>query len=166
MRVEADAGRIFDTPIQRATATIEDMRAKPAVLKVAGRTRGSGADGLRYLRESPLVEHFGRYLQGARITSYNVCYTKLLRTVGRWFSESLTTRRSLMDENARLRTEHLLLEAQVQKLEALQVENRRLRELLHAGGKVPSERVLVAELLAVDADPFSHQFIINKGSLV
>lgn len=85
-------------------------------------------------------------------------------TVGRWFSESLATRRSLMDENARLRTEHLLLEAQVQKLEALQVENRRLRELLHAGGKVPSERVLVAELLAVDADPFSHQFIINKGS--
>ncbi|RCX31100.1 rod shape-determining protein MreC [Thioalbus denitrificans] len=83
---------------------------------------------------------------------------------GRWFTEGLSTRRDLIAENANLKAGQLLLRAQVQKLEALESENRRLRELLHSGSRIMSERVLIAELLAVDADPFTHQIVLNKGS--
>jgi len=84
-------------------------------------------------------------------------------TMGEWMSESVTSRGTLLEENERLRVQHLLFKAQLQKLAALQVENVRLRELLQSSKKV-SENVLIAELLAVDLDPFSRKIVINKGS--
>ena len=81
----------------------------------------------------------------------------------RWAADSLATRRRLQEENLRLRARNLLLEAQNQKLAALEAENQRLRELLHAARRV-GERVLIAELLAVDLDPYRHRVVLNKGS--
>jgi rod shape-determining protein MreC len=81
---------------------------------------------------------------------------------GDWFGEALSTRRTLQEENASLHTQQLLLKAQMQRLAALEAENMRLRELLDSSFQV-GERVLVAELLSVDLDPYKHQIGINKG---
>ena len=83
--------------------------------------------------------------------------------VGDRVGESLMSREALLEENARLKRQATLLRAQLQKLNALASENQRLRELLQSSRKV-GERMLIAELLAVDADPFTHQVGINKGS--
>lgn len=77
--------------------------------------------------------------------------------------ESLSSRTELLDENTSLRGQNLLLKGQLQKYAALEAENMRLRELLESSFKV-GERVLVAELLRVDLEPFTRQIVINKGS--
>ena len=81
-----------------------------------------------------------------------------------WFSESLATRRRLQEENASLRTQILMLKAQTQKLQSLEVENIRLRELLDSSFQV-GQKILVAELLSANLDPYQHQITINKGEL-
>jgi len=82
---------------------------------------------------------------------------------GNWLSEALTTRETLQKENASLRSQELLQNVRLQKMAALEAENARLRGLLDSSFKV-GERVLVAELLEVDFDPFSQDIVINKGS--
>jgi rod shape-determining protein MreC len=81
---------------------------------------------------------------------------------GAWVSETFASHESLLNENSELKTEHLLLKAQLQKYHALESENLRLRELMHSTAKV-GERVLISELLAVDLDPFTRQIVVNKG---
>lgn len=78
-------------------------------------------------------------------------------------AEQLTSRRELLEENARLRTEHLLYEARLQRLDSLERENINLRDLLQSSYKV-TESVLIAELLSVDLDPYSHLVEVNKGT--
>jgi rod shape-determining protein MreC len=85
-------------------------------------------------------------------------------SVSDWFSESLATRRSLQEENASLRTRQFMQKAQMQKLAALETENIRLRELLDSSFEV-GEKVLIAELMSVNLDPYQHQVVINKGEL-
>jgi rod shape-determining protein MreC len=80
-----------------------------------------------------------------------------------WLGEAFATRRALQEENARLRTQHLVLKADLQKLAALEAENLRLRELLDSSFQV-GERVLVAEIMAVDLDPYRHELVLNKGT--
>ncbi len=84
-------------------------------------------------------------------------------SLAHWSRESLATRDALLNENQRLRTEQLLFQARLQKFEALETENERLRELLNSSRKV-GERVLIGELVTIDLDPFRHQVVINKGS--
>lgn len=83
-------------------------------------------------------------------------------TITNWTSEAFVTRSSLMEENARLRDEQLMLSSKVQKVEILKAENERLREMLQSSEKL-DERVLIAELLAVDLQPLRHKIVINKG---
>jgi rod shape-determining protein MreC len=82
-----------------------------------------------------------------------------------WFRESLSTRRELQEENAGLRTQQLLLNTQLQKLESLEAENRRLRALLDSSFQVGKRPMLIAGLLSVDMDPYRHQIELNKGTL-
>ncbi|NNG13739.1 MAG: rod shape-determining protein MreC, partial [Gammaproteobacteria bacterium] len=77
--------------------------------------------------------------------------------------ESLSTRTRLLTENEELRTQNLLLKVQLQKFSALESENMRLRTLLDSSFNV-GDKVLIAELLRVDLDPFTRQIVINKGS--
>ena len=86
-------------------------------------------------------------------------------STGEWFRESLSTRRELQEENASLRTQQLVLNTQLQKLEALEAENMRLRALLDSSFQVGERPMLIAELLSVDMDPYRHQIEINKGNL-
>lgn len=84
--------------------------------------------------------------------------------VGRWLSETLSSRQALLAENTNLQAQNLLLNLRLQKLAALERENMRLRELLDSSFKV-GDRVLVAEVMAVDLAPFSREVTINKGGL-
>ncbi len=83
-------------------------------------------------------------------------------TVTNWASEALTTRARLMEENALLRDEQLVLSSKIQKFEILQAENKRLREILQSSER-HDDQVIIAELVAVDLQPFRHQIVINKG---
>lgn len=84
-------------------------------------------------------------------------------TGSRWLSEVFATRDHLKSDNSTLREENLKLLARLQKLEALEAENFRLRDLLESSFKV-GDRVLVAELSAVDLDPYKQQVVIDKGA--
>lgn len=70
---------------------------------------------------------------------------------------------SLRQDNEALKAENLTLRGRLQRLESLEAENRRLHDLLGSSFRV-GERVLIAELLAVDLDPYRQQVLINKGS--
>jgi rod shape-determining protein MreC len=85
-------------------------------------------------------------------------------SISDWFSESLATRRKLQEEIDSLRTQQIVQNAQMQKLAALEIENIRLRELLDSSFEI-GEKVLIAELMSVNLDPYKHQVVINKGEL-
>ncbi len=78
-------------------------------------------------------------------------------------SERLATRSALIEENARLRDQHLLNEARLQRLDQLERENIRLQGLLGSAYEV-EESVLIAELMRVDLDPYRHIIRVDKGS--
>ena len=87
----------------------------------------------------------------------------LTARAGGWVGEGLSTRNALLDQNSGLREQNLLLKGRLQKFAALETENQRLRDLLQSSLQI-RERLLVAELLQVDMDPFRHQILLNKGS--
>ncbi len=81
----------------------------------------------------------------------------------KWLSQTTTSRNELELELGRLRAERLLTNARLQRLTALEAENARLRALLDARTTVRDE-VRVAEIMAVDANPYEHNLIIDIGS--
>lgn len=85
-------------------------------------------------------------------------------SIGDWLSKVFSSRNELQEKNVALRSHNLLLEARLQKMEALERENQRLRELLDASFRLP-DQVLAAEVLAADLEFFSHRVVLNKGSL-
>lgn len=82
---------------------------------------------------------------------------------GRWLSENMVTRQSLQEENRELKQQYLITQARISRFDALEAENRRLRSLLDSSAKL-TDRVLVAEVIAVEMDPFSHLIMLNKGT--
>lgn len=77
-------------------------------------------------------------------------------------SEAIISRSQLEEQRDNFHQENLQLRARLQKFEALEAENMRLRGLLDSSFKV-GDRVLIAELIAVEQDPFRQQVLINKG---
>jgi rod shape-determining protein MreC len=69
----------------------------------------------------------------------------------------------LVLENEALRQEQLLQNGRLQKLMAFETENERLRGLLQQSLIHRKETLAIAEILQVDADPFSHRILIDKG---
>lgn len=82
--------------------------------------------------------------------------------LGRWADENFSTRSRLIDENQGLHQEVLMQGARLQRMIALEAENVRLRALLDSTAKV-ADRVLIAEIVSVDMNPFRHTILINKG---
>ncbi len=80
-----------------------------------------------------------------------------------WLGESTTSRNQMELELGRLHAERLLTNARLQRLTALEAENARLRALLEARTRVRDE-VRVAEIMAVDANPYEHNIVIDIGS--
>ena len=77
-------------------------------------------------------------------------------------SENIISRKQLMAENKRLQMNELMLTEKLLQLDILKQENNRLRELL-ASPLRSDFRKMVAEILAVDSDPYSHQVVVNRG---
>jgi rod shape-determining protein MreC len=80
-----------------------------------------------------------------------------------WMGDASTTRNELHLEVGRLQAERLLTNARLQRLTSLEAENARLRALLDARERVRDE-IRVAEILAVDANPYEHNVVIGIGS--
>jgi rod shape-determining protein MreC len=79
-------------------------------------------------------------------------------------SESFRSREHLAEENYRLQEENQKLRGRMLRFESLEAENIRLRGQLGAALKL-GDRVSLAEIAAVDLDPYKHQVAINRGSL-
>ncbi|MBA2778814.1 rod shape-determining protein MreC [Halomonas kenyensis] len=79
-----------------------------------------------------------------------------------WGSLALSDQRALVEENRRLREQVLHLSHRVQHMSSLTAENVRLRELLGAAARLEADYI-TAELLSLDADPFTHQMVIDRG---
>src|SRR5690606_23259101 len=82
-----------------------------------------------------------------------------------WSSASATfaSRDELIAENEHLKRELLTAEFKLQRLAALEVENTRLRELVGSSARIGS-RAEVAEILAIDLDPYRQRFSLNRGA--
>lgn len=116
-----------------------------------------------------VLDHRYRHLEAVRsflaVVTYPVQYVASLPVdIGTRLVESFTSRRLLEEHNSRLHKENILLKARLQQFEALEAENMRLRDLVGSSFKV-GDRVLIAELLSIDLDPYKQEVIINKGSL-
>ncbi|HEX6828352.1 MAG TPA: rod shape-determining protein MreC [Burkholderiales bacterium] len=73
------------------------------------------------------------------------------------------TQSSLIEENARLRKEHLADSAQLQRYQSLTAENEHLRKLLDARGRLQGGAVM-AEILYAERNPFQRRVVIDKGA--
>ncbi len=114
-----------------------------------------------------VVDHHQSHLKIIRSALSTLVYplqyvVNLPIEVTEWISVSLVSHNHLLEENARLKHEHLLLSSKLQRYEILEGENSRLRELLESSFRI-NEKVLVAELIAVELQSFRRQVVINKG---
>lgn len=80
-----------------------------------------------------------------------------------WGRESLAERARLVAANEALRAESLRQQVHLQQMAVLEAENARLRALMDSPAKL-ADRVQVAEILAVDLDPYRHRIALNRGS--
>jgi rod shape-determining protein MreC len=78
-------------------------------------------------------------------------------------SNLASTHDALIKENLDLKAAQLLLKAQVQRLSAIETENNQLKALTSTSSKIQG-KVLIAQILAVDSDPFVNQVSLDKGS--
>lgn len=78
-------------------------------------------------------------------------------------ASSVKTRAQLERENTAYEKEQLMLQARLSKLASLEAENQRIRELLDSTTHI-QDRVQIAEIIAINQDPYRHQITLNKGT--
>jgi rod shape-determining protein MreC len=107
--------------------------------------------------------HLERVREGLSVVVYPIrAAVDLPFKTWRTMRESVAERQTLLAENQQLKRERLNANFRLQRMEALEAENRRLRDLLDST-EVLGHRVLIAEILAVDLDPYRHRFNLNRG---
>lgn len=74
----------------------------------------------------------------------------------------LQSRERLLRENDALQHEHLRLNARLQRLVALEEENRRIRAMLNASKQLHNA-VMIAEIQSTSLDPYQHRIRLNRG---
>ena len=79
-------------------------------------------------------------------------------------AQRLTSKEQLLAENQKLNNQLLLMSEKLQQYDVIAKENAQLRELLQAPVRLSSQK-MVAELMAVDKNPYSQQVVINKGAI-
>jgi rod shape-determining protein MreC len=109
------------------------------------------------------ANHLARVRQALLIVVYPIQMlvdvpTDTWQSLRGWVAE----RDALLAENEQLKRERLSTNFRLQRLDTLEEENRRLRELLESTEAL-GHRVLVAEVLAVDLDPYRQRFNLNRG---
>jgi len=115
-----------------------------------------------------VADHRQQHLEQLRSTLAVIVYplhylASLPDTLGQALQGRLAKEEELRRSNRELQRDNLMLRARMQQFESLESENRRLRDLLGSSIRI-GERVLIAELLSVDLDPYRQQVLINKGS--
>ena len=83
---------------------------------------------------------------------------------GNWVGDWFSSYTELLNENSVLKSKVRILNARLQKTQVLQAENTRLRNMLGSSRKL-ADQVIVAELLAVDQNPYRQLIEINKGTI-
>ena len=78
-------------------------------------------------------------------------------------AKSLHTREQLLTENEALKKKQVLQSEQIQQYEFLAKENQKLRALLGSSSK-HTNRKIIAQVLSVHSNPYSHQVVINRGT--
>lgn len=114
-----------------------------------------------------VVDHRFQALSGARGVLMTVVYpvqwlVDAPAAAGRNIATDLSSRRQLLGENARLKRELLMDQTELERLDTLKQENRRLRRLLNAVAEMPG-RVVAAGILSVDLNPFQNLITLNAG---
>ncbi|WP_085298409.1 rod shape-determining protein MreC [Cognaticolwellia mytili] len=80
-----------------------------------------------------------------------------------WAAENIVTRRQLVADNEQYKVNELVFHEQALQLDIVKKENERLRALLSSPLRTDT-RKMVAEILTVDSDPYTHQVVINRGA--
>lgn len=146
-------GSNTDTQRRTATLTVPGLRviffAILAIVLMAIDHRGNDLDGLR---------------RSLGIVVYPVQATVSLpsRFID-WSARSTISRADLERENNSLKVERLRTRAELQRFNELRAENERLRAMLKASDAV-ADNFSMAEIMEVQANPFQHGIVINKGS--
>jgi len=115
-----------------------------------------------------VLDHHQHYLASARnlltaiVVPVQYAVNKPIQIV-KEISTDLAGHQKLLAENAALRTQILLLQAQLQKLLALENENNQLRALLASASQMHKQRLVVAQLLDVDTDTLISEVVLDKG---
>ncbi|MCI0436466.1 MAG: rod shape-determining protein MreC [Gemmatimonadetes bacterium] len=115
-----------------------------------------------------LLDYRGQYLpqirSGLSVLTYPLQRLAALPVqASAWMTDLFVTEHELREQNRRLHEERLLNLARLERLEALEAENRRLRDLLGSAARV-ADRAVVAELVAVSLEPFTRKIVVAKGS--
>ncbi|KPH62238.1 rod shape-determining protein MreC [Pseudoalteromonas porphyrae] len=113
-----------------------------------------------------------RYTQGGTTvrTSLNTLVSPLLYLANLPYevfslgAKSLHTRDQLLTENEALKQKQLLQSEQLQQYQFLAKENQKLRALLGSSAK-QANRKIIAQVLSVHSNPYSHQVVINRGAI-
>ena len=71
--------------------------------------------------------------------------------------------KALLAENQALKADQLKAQARLLQLDALEAENRRIRQLM-ASSSALDQKVLIAEIVATSQAPYRHQITLNKGA--
>ena len=79
-------------------------------------------------------------------------------------AQRFTSQEQLLAENQKLNNQLLLMSEKLQQFDVIMQENSYLRDLLQTSARSDS-RKMVAELMAVDKNPYSQQVVINKGAI-
>ena len=115
-----------------------------------------------------VADHRGGYLERARSWAgllagpvYLVASSPARLAKG--VRENFGSRSRLAADNETLRQQLLVSNARVNRLEAVQLENQRLRGLLQ-GTRGLQLSVQLASLVDIDLDPFRHRIVIDAGS--
>lgn len=81
-----------------------------------------------------------------------------------YLKDYLTVQRQLVQAVHHWQDQRLLLEAQLQQVNALKLENQQLQSLLSSPMAEQQDRFLLAKVLQLATDAFNHEVMVNRGS--
>lgn len=109
--------------------------------------------------------------EGEKLSSnISLVFTPLVNSVNAPFSffdkvaKNFEARKALLQENQTLQAQVLILQGELQKLKSLQAENKTLRGLLQSAAQSHHVRLMVASVMAIQANPFHQEIMLDKGS--
>lgn len=115
-----------------------------------------------------VTDHHSEYLRKIRGVVSAVTYPMLALVhwpgqAGRWIGGEIADRKTRNERLQELEARWLTSQSRLNRIAALEEENARLRRLLESSPRL-GDRVLVAELLDVDLDPFTHLVALDRGT--